>query len=369
MAKLTKTLTMRKLNDRIRGMCEGEIYEPLSPENTGEFSPVVASLEELRKTLVEKASEEAEKEARTQETIASVTHDLKTPLALISGYAECIEDGMDDKNYPELIRTKAADMNDTVLKIIDAARTSAGKAKETLKLVDARETLTAIVLKHIPYATEKNISVRVRRIPKVRIAIAERDVDSAIANVISNATKFTPKGGKITISFRKSRKYLFIKIRDTGTGIKAEDMPHIFEKYYTADKARNGSGTGIGLATVKEVMKEHGGNVYCSSKPGKGSVFTLYLPLYLPKSKGLTETERKIIGACFYLVGFPFVVIADFFYIFYLLIKYAYESGSDKNGKKQIAKARREARKKQKAVLKAANSTSSATAENAEKSD
>lgn len=369
MAKLTRTLVIRKLNDRIHGMIDGEIYEPLRPEDAAELSAVVSSLEELRKILVEKASEEAEKEARTQETIASVTHDLKTPLALISGYAECIEDGMDDKNYPELIRSKAADMNDTVLKIIDAARTSAGKAKETLKLVDAREALSAIVLKHIPYATEKNISVRVRRIPKVRIAIAERDVDSAIANIISNAAKFTPAGGKITISFHKSRKYLFIKIRDTGTGIKAEDMPHIFEKYYTADKARNGSGTGIGLATVKEVMKEHGGNVYCSSKPGKGSVFTLYLPLYLPKSKGLTETERKIIGACFYLVGFPFVVITDFFYIFYLLIKYAYESGSDKNGKKQIAKARREARKKQKAVLKAANSTSSATAENAEKSD
>lgn len=369
MAKLTGPQIMRKLNDRIRGLREGDIYEPVRLEDAGEFSSVVASIEELRKLLVEKASEESEKEARTQETIASVTHDLKTPLALISGYAECIEDGMDDKNYPELIRLKAADMNDTVLKIIDAARTSAGKAKETLKLVEAREALSEIVLKHIPYATEKNISVRVRRIPKVRIAIAERDVDSAIANTISNAAKFTPAGGKITISFHKSRKYFFIKIRDTGTGIKAEDMPHIFERYYTADKARNGSGTGIGLATVKEVMKNHGGDVSCTSKLGKGSVFTLYLPRYSPKSKGLTATERKIIGACFYLVGFPFVVIADFFYIFYLLIKYAYESGSDKNGKKQIAKARREARKKQKAVLKAANSTSSATEENAEKSD
>lgn len=367
MAKLTRTLAMRKLNDRIRGMREGKIYEPLRIEDAGEFSPVVASLEELRKILVEKASEESEKEARTQETIASVTHDLKTPLALISGYAECIEDGMNDKNYPELIRSKAADMNDTVLKIIDAARDSAGKAKETLKLVDARETLTAIVLKHIPYATEKDISVRVKHIPKVRIAVAERDLDSAIGNVISNAAKFTPKGGKITISFRKSRKYFFIKIKDTGTGIKAEDMPHIFERYYTADKARNGSGTGIGLATVKEVMKNHGGDVSCTSKPGKGSVFTLYLPRYSPKSKGLTATERKIIGACFFLLGFPFVVAVDFFYILYLLIKYAGESGNAHKENDEIKKAEREMRKKQKTALKAAKSADDTDAESNEK--
>ena len=167
----------------------------------------------------------------------------------------------------------------------------------------------------------------------MRIVVSPDDFTSVVENLLSNATKFTPKGGKITIRFRTSSKYLFMKVSDSGTGISPEDADHIFERYYTADKSRAiGSGTGIGLSHAKDVMQAHGGDVIYVKTRKPGAVFLAYLPKYSRLKEALTADERKLTANVLQLIGFPFVTVFRFFYTFYLAAKVAKSNRiADKN--------------------------------------
>jgi two-component system phosphate regulon sensor histidine kinase PhoR len=98
-------------------------------------------------------------------------------------------------------------------------------------------------------------------------------------NIVHNAIKFTPSGGKVVISTEQSRESVIAKVSDTGIGISKEDLPHIFERFFKADKSRSNSGTGIGLAIAKHTVQAHRGNIWAQSEEGKGSTFSFSLPL------------------------------------------------------------------------------------------
>ena len=100
-----------------------------------------------------------------------------------------------------------------------------------------------------------------------------------IVNLIHNAIKFTSAGGSITIASRRNDNSVTIEITDTGVGISRRDLPHVFERFYKADRARSGGGTGMGLAIAKHVIEAHGGSIRVQSKEGRGSTFSFDLPL------------------------------------------------------------------------------------------
>lgn len=325
MSKAHPMIEIRRLTRTIRRLKDSlDPASRLDRGKRGEFCAVYAALEELRTELLEKDTLLFSAEERTQQMIASVTHDLKTYVALISGYAECVQDGIDDKDYPELIRTKCAEMNEMILKIISNARNMSRDLKNRLQLVSLREYLPPVIKRAVAPACAKGILVKVNRIPNIRIALSSDEFGSVVENLLSNAAKHTPSGGKIKIRFYTSSKYFFMKVSDTGTGVAAEDADHIFERYYTADKSRAlGSGTGIGLADAKDVMKAHGGDVVYVKSKKPGAVFLCYLPKYSKFKDSLTPDELKLVSNVFHIVAFPFVFVFRFFYIFYLAAKIA----------------------------------------------
>ena len=107
----------------------------------------------------------------------------------------------------------------------------------------------------------------------------EARVEQVLVNLIHNAIKFTPSGGRISISAKAKNNDILASVADTGVGIPADDLPRIFERFYKADKSRSGGGTGLGLAIAKHIVEAHGGRIWAESVEGKGSTFNFTLPL------------------------------------------------------------------------------------------
>ena len=286
----------------------GEIYNPfVSKEGFGlTAKKIIAELENLRRNILFTRSGTIEGYARVEQEIANVTHDLKTPLAVITGAVECLEDGINDKDYVQVIKSKTTEMNEIVLRIISSSRALAEEAKNQMKVVDASTFFTAPLEKYRYLIEGKNIKYIVKRAPKVLIAVSENEIISVLDNLLTNATKYTEKG-KISISFHSSLKYLIIRIKDTGKGIKKEDLPFVFDRFFSGEKSRPKGGTGIGLNYVKTTIEAHGGMVNVESKENKGTSFTLFLPRVEPKkTRRHTSDQLKCLEASLRLFLFPF---------------------------------------------------------------
>ena len=289
-------------------MSKGEIYKPFAPKEGFSLTAtqLIKKIEDLRREIVILRSENIDQNAKVQQEIANVTHDLKTPLALIMGAVESLEDGMDDRDYVSMIGSKAKEMNETVLRIIESSRHMVADAKKKKRVVDARNLFPAVCAKYNILVTGKKIKYVVRKVPKCLIAVSENDISSVMDNLLTNAVKYTEKG-TIKVSFHANRKYLFVKVKDTGKGISNEDLPHIFDRFYTEDKARQKGGTGIGLSYVKDVVEEHHGHIHVESKLGKGSTFLFVLPRAESKRiRKMSSEQKKCLEASLRLFLFPF---------------------------------------------------------------
>jgi two-component system phosphate regulon sensor histidine kinase PhoR len=109
--------------------------------------------------------------------------------------------------------------------------------------------------------------------------VDEQRLGEVVNNILHNAIKFTPSGGKIVVTSKSNPEYVSVSFADTGIGISKEDLPHIFERFYKTDKSRAQTGTGLGLAIAKHIIQAHGGEIHVESETGKGSVFTFNLPV------------------------------------------------------------------------------------------
>lgn len=314
---MIKDRDIRQLTDVIRRLNKYEVAEKIPHSESGNLQSVYEALEDLRIKLLENNTYLSASDERTQRQISAVAHDLKMYIALISGYAECLQDGMNDRDYLALIREKCVEMNENVLKVIDDSKTSAEQLKKRIRLVKLRDFLPQVLKKIADAAIEKNITVSVSRIPNVRIAVYESDFESVLMNVASNAVRYTPENGKIRISVHTSLRNLIIYVTDSGPGVAHEDVPLIFERYYTGDKARTtGNGTGVGLADAKEIMLRHSGGIEYVERKKPGAKFLIYLPRYMKIRELLTPTEMKLVLSVLFLVFFPFFVVFAFFNVF-----------------------------------------------------
>lgn len=259
---------------------EGDLYTPVDIEGTGVYHSITKRLEELRLTILKLVDNEVEVSRRANKSIAAVAHDMKTPLAIISGYAECLSDGMDDKDYANLILQKAAQMNDMVIGLVESSHASLKKEESHRELKDSKQLFGKILDKLRPLAEGKQIKLKVGKIPCERIRVDEGQIERVMQNLISNAVKYSPENSVVRVSFHKWGKVLRINVKDNGIGISKEGLPLVFDQFYTEDKSRSsGNSQGVGLYVVKEIIEEHGGQVGVKSKKGKGSRFYVTLPI------------------------------------------------------------------------------------------
>ncbi|NLW79885.1 MAG: PAS domain-containing protein [Ruminococcaceae bacterium] len=228
-------------------------------------------------------TENLQAEQTRREFSANVSHELKTPLTSISGYAEIIRDGLVQpqdipafagKIYDESARLMAL-VND-IIKLSRLDERQAPAAREPVDLFHmAGQTAAALQTQ----ADDKSIALAVTgaetTIPGVPAILSE-----VLFNLVDNAIRYTQPGGQVQVAVGREGPQAFIRVADTGIGIPPEHQPHIFERFYRVDKshARESGGTGLGLSIVKRGALFHGGRVEASSQPGHGSTFTVWLP-------------------------------------------------------------------------------------------
>ncbi|MCM1456060.1 MAG: HAMP domain-containing histidine kinase [Bacteroides sp.] len=284
---------LSKIEANLMKIQEGNIYEPIKPEGVGVYRAINTRLETLRLMAVKAKDEILESERRNNMAIASVAHDMKTPLAVIAGYAECISDGMDDKDYPTLILQKTGQMNDMVLSLVTESRQGLENSPSQMTLHNARPYFAGALERLKPVAEQKGIELKVKRAPNAMIRIEPKKFGRVIQNLVTNAVKYSPSGTTIKVSFKLWAKTLRIKVKDEGEGISKESLPFIFDQFYMEDKARaDSSSNGLGLYITKEIVREHGGNISVTSKKGKGSTFTVVIPVEPAIEEKLTLTGR-----------------------------------------------------------------------------
>lgn len=289
---------------------EGNIYEPIKAEGIGVYHAINRRLETLRLMLVKSNDVMAESARRNNMAVASVAHDMKTPLAVIAGYAECMSDGMDDKDYPSLIMQKTEQMNDMVLSLVNESQQAFENQPAKMSLHNARPYFAGALERLKPVAEKKGIELKVKRAPNAQIRVEPKKFGRVIQNLVTNAIKYSAAGTTIKVSFKLWAKTLRIRIQDEGEGISKESLPFIFDQFYMEDKARadTTSSNGLGLYITKEIVQEHGGSISVTSKKGKGSTFTVVIPVEPNIDEKLTLTGRfdklslwqKIIGEFFF---------------------------------------------------------------------
>lgn len=290
-----------KTSDAVAQLIRGDYDHPLRLVGSGKNSGAILQLETLRVGLRD-LRDETEDEIRRQELeIASVAHDLKTPLTVIAGYAECIMDNMTDRDYAALIAEKAEQMNEQVLAIVDSARKK--DSREFREKVDAHSYFAEELQKYKPLAAAKKQSYHIGKIPRVELRVGKKEIGAVLQNIVSNAVKYTPEGGKIQIKFFATSYFFTVSVRDSGKGISKEDLPRVFDKFFMADKSRtDSSSSGLGLYTAKKSAESYGGKLSVRSKLGKGSKFMLALPLeYFGRGLARFEASGKFIKLIPYL--------------------------------------------------------------------
>lgn len=216
---------------------------------------------------------------------ANVSHELKTPLTVISGFIDTLKDetiGRDDAvRFLDIISLESERLTrliDDVLALSEIENTPAAPNS----VVDIRQgTVEAIQLLERK-AKKKNVEVTAN-IPDDEVLIfAENDrIKQMVINLVDNAIKYTPEGGKVTVKINKEDTMALLTVKDTGIGIPEDNIPRLFERFYRVDKSRSRAlgGTGLGLAIVKHVVNLLNGHITVKSKVGKGTVFHIYLPL------------------------------------------------------------------------------------------
>jgi signal transduction histidine kinase len=224
-----------------------------------------------------------------QRFLAGIAHELRTPLTILKANLEGIADGLitPDQEQIHSLTEEVDQLTKLVGDLRDLSLLEAGQSTPVYTEIDLAATLRQIVQKSKPLAEEKNLSLTLQlneAIPKIRADTAM--LQQMIYNLLMNAIRYTATGG-ITVSAEKNESSVIIKVTDTGIGIPAEDIDHIFDYFYRVDPARTkqSGGTGLGLALVKQMVLAHGGQVYANSIRGQGSTFTLKLPLNLHQKR------------------------------------------------------------------------------------
>jgi len=254
-------------------------YQPIPLEGPAEERELAAAFNEMTRKV--QAGQQSQREF-----VANVSHELKTPLTSIQGFAQAILDGT--ASTPEALRqaagvihAEAGRMYRLVLDLLALARLQAGTADLEHTPVDMAALLDALRQKFDLQARQAGIEFRVEAgsLPPL-VGDGDR-LMQVFTNLVDNAIKFTPSGGRVSVSAQQADGMVAISVADTGAGMSPEVQQRIFERFYQADKSRHSGssrGFGLGLAIAREIVNAHGGSISVTSAEGQGSTFVVRLP-------------------------------------------------------------------------------------------
>ncbi len=233
--------------------------------------------------------------------LANMSHELRTPLNSVLGLAEALLDGVygdldeQQKQILMTMRDSGRHLLELINDILDLSKIDAGRLELDLRSISVSEVCQVSLRMIRPLALAKRIGTWMRTDPRLSVVVAdERRLKQMLVNLLSNAVKFTPAGGQAGIEVWSHGEWAYFSVTDTGIGISPPDLRRIFEPFTQIDSSlsRQHDGTGLGLALVRRLAELHGGRVDVDSEPGRGSRFTIVLPLVDPPERDSLPPEE-----------------------------------------------------------------------------
>jgi two-component system phosphate regulon sensor histidine kinase PhoR len=220
-----------------------------------------------------------------RELVGNISHELRTPIAGIKAMVETLLDGaIDDKeaarDFLGRIQSEVDRLSQIVSEVTQLSRIESGQAELKIEPANLNALIDGIISEMNPLAERKQVGLSREFSPDLPSVRVDKDrIRQTIINLIHNAIKFNKPNGSVIVATNFDSKSISVSVTDTGIGISRDDLPHVFERFYKADKARTGGGSGLGLAIAKHTIQTHGGEIHAQSIEGKGSTFTFTLPL------------------------------------------------------------------------------------------
>jgi signal transduction histidine kinase len=285
------------LDAGMRAVADGQLDYKLKYDTTKdhEFGHLARSFQDM-------ASQLAELDKLKAEFVSVASHELKTPINVIIGYVQLLEEGIygdvpaNQKEVLKTVNTQANQLSRLVQQLLDVSRFEAGGGRIDPRPVDLPAMLDDLERAFAVLALQRAVRFTVTRgddLPREVIWDKDR-MNEVLGNLLSNAFKFTNQNGEVRLSVESAGDHIEIKVRDTGAGIPPEQVSRIFEKFYQADNQRSASaaGTGLGLAIVKGIVEAHDGRIRCESRTGVGTTFIIDLPTMVRRRS--QQVTRKI---------------------------------------------------------------------------
>jgi signal transduction histidine kinase len=270
---------LRRLTSAAEAVAEGDLSQRVAVRSGDELGDLAAAFNHM-------ASELQRAEQLRRDLTADVAHELRTPLSVIRSHVEALQDGVFSLTTESLdpIYDKTLLLSRLVEDLRELALAEAGQLPLVRTRVDLVRLLQQTLDSFKAQTEQKQVTVQAEISPHLPHILADRErLTQVLSNLFSNALQHTPSGGTITIWAMQDSDYANVSLADTGTGISPQDLPRIFERFYRSDRARgrptDSQGTGLGLAIAKSIVEAHGGTVQVESQLGRGSVFTIRLPL------------------------------------------------------------------------------------------
>ncbi|MCI0397085.1 MAG: ATP-binding protein [Chloroflexi bacterium] len=253
-------------------VAQGQLGHQVPVRSQDEIGQLAASFNQMSADLARAT------ELRRQMT-ADIAHDLRTPLSVVKGYTEALDEGK-LQGGEEIYRAMHQQVQ-YLTRLVEDLRTlslaDAGQLPLRRQPVDPGVLLEHSALAYMAQAAQQNVALRVEVAPDLPAVDVDPDrIGQVLGNLVSNALRYTPAGGEIVLSAENGRQAVTLKVQDNGSGIATEDLPHIFDRFYRADKSRSYNGeSGLGLAIARSIVEAHNGRIAVASAPAQGTTFTL----------------------------------------------------------------------------------------------
>jgi signal transduction histidine kinase len=284
------TTPLRRLTDAARALAEGDLARRVPADRARTGGAEIAELSRQFNAMADQVEETMDVIRRdrdiSREFLADVSHELRTPLAALRTFNELLQEkaGSDVAARTEFLESSAQQIERLdwlAQNLLELSKLDSGLIRLDLRPDDLRATVLSAVEQAQVSAGRRGLSL-VAEVPESPLVTRHdpQRVGQALTNLIGNALKFTPRGGSVRVVLSPHTRGARIQVIDTGVGIDAHELPHVFERFYRGSRANEarGSGSGLGLAIVRSVVEMHGGRIMVESRVGNGATFTVTLP-------------------------------------------------------------------------------------------
>ena len=266
---------LRQINEAVMAFAGGDFEKRVNVRGSDEMAQLAESFNKMAREL-------DNLDQSRKSFVANVSHELRSPMTCIHGYVQGMLDGtISDEERPrylQIVLSETQRLTRLVSELLDLSRIESGKMPMEIGVFDINELILSVLFKYEQKIEDKQIEVDISfREQPCHVSADNARMTQVVTNLIDNAVKFTREGGQLALRTRVDGNVVRVTIKNEGTGIPAEDIPFIFDRFYKVDKAHtSGMGTGLGLSIVKKIVEQHGQSITASSSGSMTSfVFTL----------------------------------------------------------------------------------------------